>query len=332
MDGGVLSGGSRRAVSLLTLRSPDGQSATVVVQAKSSIEARDLPQLASQVRRSLEREAAPRLVGGLIAGRYLNSRIRQRLVDEGLNYADATGNVFLALGSPGLFLRDVGATTDPWRGPGRPRDSFRGSVAGRVVRALADFALPLTVPELIDRSGVSTGAAYRVVAFLERQGLLERRPRGPIAWVDWRPMIEGWGRDYELNLGEPALRLLAPRGIEQVREALSRTDGLPYVLTGSAGAAYFEEYAQVRLATIYTDDPEQLADRLDLRPVASGANVLLLRPPDDFVYDRAVERDGVLVAAPSQLVVDLLNGPGRAPSEAQSLLDWMEENESAWRR
>lgn len=30
--------------------------------------------------------------------------------------------------------------------------------------------------------------------------------------------------------------------------------------------------------------------------------------------------------------VDLLSGPGRGPAEAQALLDWMERNESAWRR
>jgi hypothetical protein len=42
--------------------------------------------------------------------------------------------------------------------------------------------------------------------------------------------------------------------------------------------------------------------------------------------------DGVMYAAPSQVAVDLLTGPGRSPAEGQALLDWMESNEPAWRK
>jgi hypothetical protein len=253
-------------------------------------------------------------------------------VEEGLNYADVTGNLHLSLEDPALFIRDAGASRDPWRGPGRPRDSFRGSIAARVVRTLVDFAPPMTVPVLIGRSEVSTGAGYRVVDFLERQDLVERQPRGPITRVDWRGMLERWAQDYELNLGETADMFLAPRGLPYLWERLGEGEESRYVLSGSAAAAHYEEYAQTRMAMLYTDDPQQLAGRLDLRPVESGANVLLVRPADPVVYARAQEREGIRIAAPSQVAVDLLNGPGRAPVEAQALLDWMERNESAWRR
>ena len=38
------------------------------------------------------------------------------------------------------------------------------------------------------------------------------------------------------------------------------------------------------------------------------------------------------IAAPAQVAVDLWNGPGRNPSEAQELLAWMSANESEWRK
>jgi hypothetical protein len=44
-----------------------------------------------------------------------------------------------------------------------------------------------------------------------------------------------------------------------------------------------------------------------------------------------VEADGISYVAPSQAVADLLTGPGRNPSEAEALLDWMRKNEDAWR-
>jgi hypothetical protein len=38
-----------------------------------------------------------------------------------------------------------------------------------------------------------------------------------------------------------------------------------------------------------------------------------------------------VTVAPTQLVVDLLTGPGREPSEGDELLAWMKRNEDAWR-
>ena len=83
---------------------------------------------------------------------------------------------------------------------------------------------------------------------------------------------------------------------------------------------------------IYSDNPAQLADHLDLRPVDSGANVMLARPAYDAVYDRRSTIDGLVMVAPSQAAVDLMTGPGRNPAEGESLLDWMEANIERWRQ
>jgi hypothetical protein len=316
---------------VVRIEAPKGEAGSVLIQAKGAFEARDVPRIkkwADDLSGELDPGATP-----MIVARYLNARVRQRLDDEGLAYADATGNLLLTLPRPALFLRDVGAARDPWRGPGRPRGSFRGPIAARVVRALVDFAPPMTVPELIERAGVSTGAGYRVVEFLEREDLLDRRRRGPITRVAWRAILERWAEDYELNLEEGALRMLEPRGIGTALGELRRVKPIErYVLTGSAAAAYFEEYAQPRMVLIYADNPPGLADQLALRPVDTGANVLLVPPTDEVVFERAVDRDGLRVAAPSQIAADLLNGPGRSPNEADALLDWMQNNESIWRR
>jgi hypothetical protein len=321
----------KRVDGVIEVSAPDGDSSLLLVEVKRNVESRDVPELARRLR-ELGTELEAPADAAILAAQYLNSSVRERIVQEGLNYADATGNLHLSLEEPALFIRDTGASRDPWRGPGRPRDSFRGTIAARVVRALVDFAPPMTVPALIERSEVSTGAGYRVVDFLERQDLVERQPRGPITRADWRGVLERWARDYELNLAETADTFLAPRGLRSLWERLSGMEESGYVLSGSAAAAYYEEYAQARMAMLYADAPQRFAERLDLRPVESGANVLLVRPADPVVYARAQEREGIRIAAPSQVAVDLLNGPGRAPVEAQALLAWMERNESAWRR
>jgi hypothetical protein len=199
------------------------------------------------------------------------------------------------------------------------------------VRALTDFPPPMTVPELVERSGASTGATYRMVEFLEREAYIERERRGPITRVDWRRMLERWSEDYEFATSNPTSSFLQPRGLPALVGALCSASDVRYAVTGSVAAEYFARYAPARLAMVYVDDPNRAADQLGLRPVDSGANVLLAAPKDDFVYERARVIDELNIAAPSQVAVDLLTSPGRGPSEAVALLDWMQENERAWR-
>ena len=89
--------------------------------------------------------------------------------------------------------------------------------------------------------------------------------------------------------------------------------------------------ALARLAVLFVDDLEEAAGILGLRPAEAGANVILAEPFDPVVYERRREQEGVSYAALSQNAADLLTSPGRGPSEAEELMDWMEENEDAWR-
>ncbi|MBA2731053.1 MAG: hypothetical protein H0U48_09930 [Euzebyaceae bacterium] len=82
---------------------------------------------------------------------------------------------------------------------------------------------------------------------------------------------------------------------------------------------------------VYVDHSSNSADEFDLRPTDAGANVILLEPYDDVVFERLVEHNGLKLVNPSQLAVDLLTGPGRSPSEGQELLAWMKEHTDAWR-
>ncbi len=324
--------GDLQVDALVELQAPDGSRTVLVVEAKRELATRDVANILEQLelvhgRMDRQMRAQPMLIA-----RYLAASTRERLERQGAAYADATGNLRIVLDRPALFLRDTGAQRDPWRGPGRPRGSLKGPPAARVVRALADFAPPFTVPELIQRSGASTGATYRVVEFLEQEDLIERRPRGQITTVDWRALLERWSEDYGFQVTNAVVSYLAPRGLSTLVQALRGAPELRYVLTGSLAAERFAPYAPSRLAAIYVDRFDQAAERLDLREVHAGANVLLATSDYDVVFERAQNIDGLRLAAPSQVAVDLLTAPGRGPTEAQALLDWMRANELAWRR
>ena len=82
---------------------------------------------------------------------------------------------------------------------------------------------------------------------------------------------------------------------------------------------------------MYVEDAHQASGVLGLREAGAGANVMLLEPFDPVVFDRGAARGGLRCAAPSQLAVDLLTGPGREPLQGEEMLRWMRDNEHAWR-
>lgn len=321
----------RRVDALIKLRAPDDSSALVVVEAKRQLAARDVPYLLEQLDEYRQTLRGDQPTVMMLVARYLPLSVREQIEQRGACYADATGNLRLVLDRPSLFLRDVGASRDPWRGPGRPLGGLKGPAAARVVRALVDFTPPYTVPQLIERSGASTGATYRVVEFLEQEALIEREPRAAITSVNWRALLERWSRDYGFQQNNPTVSCLAPRGLPALLDGL-RTNPKPrYALTGSLAIEDTIAYAPARLAMIYVDQAQDAMQRLDLRPAETGANVLLAPTDYDVVFQRTRDVDRLCIAAKSQVVVDLLTAPGRGPSEAQALLDWMTANESSWR-
>jgi hypothetical protein len=315
--------------SVIDITAPDGQGLTLVIEAKRSIAPRDVQPILDQLAALASNRAKNPLIPVLVA-RYLPETTRQRIVDAGAGYIDATGNVRITADRPALLLSDRGADNDPWRGPGRPRSGLRGEPAARVVRALVDFAPPYSVPDLAERAGSSTGATYRVTEFLEQEELIARQPYGQITEVRWRELLTLWSEDYGLTTN-PVSLFIEPRGLDAFVERLRDITEVKYVLSGSLAAEKMAWVAPARQAVVYADDPQQLAAATGLRPTEVGANVVVATPRYDVVFDRAATAEGLRTAAPSQIVVDLLTGPGRNPSEAVGLLDWMEANEPVWR-
>ena len=304
--------------------------ATLIVEAKRVVQGKDVSRLREKFDRLTWRFPRGQ---GLVVARYLSPPVRERLTEAGLSYVDATGNMRVEVDNPRLFISDRGADRDPWRGRGRPRGTLKGEPAAKIVRALSDFTGTWTVRELVGASQASTGATYRVVEFLEREGLVTRDDRGRINVFDWVQVLRRWSNDYGFTRNNEVTRWIAPRGIPALMERLSSSEESErYAVTGSLAAAEWAPYAPARLAMVYVADSRKLSAQWDLRAADVGANVMLAQPEYEVVFERSVTNaDGVAVAAPSQVVVDLMTGPGRNPSEAEELLEWMKRNEQSWR-
>jgi hypothetical protein len=306
---------------LLRLRAPSGEEATLVVQSKATVEPRRVRDIVSSV------SVAPDSCV-LVLAPFLSLRAREELVGAGAAYADATGNLRIALDKPAVFIETTGASSNP-EPEDRPLRSLKGPSAGRVVRALCDFRPPYGVRELAARAGASPASVSRVVDLAGREALLERGARGEITNVDWAALIRRWTQDYAFATSNHATTFLEPRGLDELMRKLTRAEA--YAVTGSLPAAALAPVAAPRLAAVYVENAAQASQQLELRAAEAGSNVVLLEPFDSVVFDRTWSRDGITYAALSQVAADLRTGPGRAPAEGTELLKWMGENEDAWR-
>ncbi len=283
----------------LIIRAPDGAASTVLVEAKRRLEPKDVDQMA--VTRP-PRADQPLLV----AAPFLSPRAQDRLIRIGYAYADLTGNIRLTLTKPGLVIQTTGATQNPEPTP-RDRKSLKGPKAGRLIRALSDFRPPLGLRELAKRAGVDAGYASRVVEFLSREAIVVRATRGPITAIDWPALLRRWSQEYTSMERRRVAMYLARRGLDSVIERVRAMSG-DYVVSGTA-----------------------IARDLEIRPTDAGANLALATPFDPVVFERTSKKNGVIVAALSQVVADLLTSPGRGPNEAEALMAWMSERENVWR-
>ena len=308
----------------MRLSAPDGRAAILKVLPVPSLTPRDV--LVLRVRHLAGEAELP----DLVVAPYLSAETRRRLWETGIGYADATGNVRLSVETPGLYIEVQGAERDPALRR-RPDRRLAGPRAGRLVRALCTHPDPLGVRQLAERAALSPGYVSRLLAFLEREGLVERDESGRTRCPDWPRLLRYWAEQAPLTRRGERRWLLAPRGISDLRTRLTNAD-LRYRVTGSLAAARVAPVAPSRMAMLYVEDAEEAATVLSLRPVDSGANVLLVEPKDERLLEEGlVSDDGICYAPLPQVAADLLSAPGRGPAEAEALIDWMAEHEDQWR-
>jgi hypothetical protein len=319
-------GSDSRIDAVAALHAPSGQTGRIAFETRARLAPKDVAGLAEYARaRAAQVQAAL-----IVVAPYLSESTRARLREREVGYLDLTGNARVIVPEPGLFIETQGATEDP-DPENRPARSLRGPKAGCIVRALIDRKRSPGVRELAALTGTDAGYLSRVLAFLDKEALITRVDRGRIQSVDWPVLLRRWAREAPLESRGDVRSYLEPRGLSSLVNRLTQSVE-QHVVTGSLAANVFAPAAPPRLATIWIRNVPEAATRLGLRPVETGANVLLIEPRDGGVFVGAANRQGFCCAAPSQIAADLLTSPGRGPAEGEELISWMQAHEEDWRQ
>ncbi len=311
-------------------------SAELLIVVKQAITPRDVTSQLGLVREILNRsEPQPVL---LLVAPWISPRTQRELRDREIGYLDLTGNVSLSVPRPAIRLFLQGNAKPPQAGLGASEGksvTLRGPRAGRLTRFLTDFAPPYRAKDIADATGVSLGWVSRLLKNLEDRLLITREGR-VVVDVDGQGLLRARSEVYDVLTDNQPAGMVAVDGIDDV---IRRLAALPDVygesrkvaVTGSYAARAVAPLASGGQLMLYVDDPDSWVDELGLLPVDERADVLLLQPGDQIVYEGRRPIDGVPHVALTQVVLDCLSGPGRMPAEGDAVLEYL-VGKGTWRR
>jgi hypothetical protein len=323
--------GTAQVESIIDVTIPNGGLVSFLVEARASVTPRDAQQLFSGIARRY-RQLNPFGTSILVVAPWISTRTQNILVEEGINYIDLTGNARVEVASPALFLSHRGANRSPEPKP-RGKARVRGPKAGRLIRLLVDVRPPYSVNQISSVAHLSPGYVSRLLDTLDEEALVERGRKGEVTATDVTGLLRRWVESYAVFGTNEARSFVAAKGPSELLQRIERVDKADtrLAVTGSFAAVRLAPVAAPSLLLAYAANIERTAHTLGLLPADRGANVVLLKPFDEVIWDRTTDDFGVDYVAPSQVVVDCLTGNGRMPAEGEALLEWMMQDENAWR-
>ena len=124
---------SRRPDAKVMITAADGRQATVLIEAKSRLEPKDIDGLIRQLQ-DYEVSVSTKPGALVVAAPFVSPRARAMIRASGAGYVDLTGNVLVRVDDPALYLERQGATENP-NPRERPARSLKGPKAARVARS-----------------------------------------------------------------------------------------------------------------------------------------------------------------------------------------------------
>jgi len=289
----------------------------IVVEVKSSGQPRMARAAANQLLRY--REYGPD-VYCVFAAPYISPRSAEICAEEEIGYIDLAGNCRLAFDQ--VYIEQEGRP-NPFSEK-RDLRTLYSPKAERVLRVLLnDPKKGWRLQPLAEEAEVSLGQTSNVKKLLEDREWLTIAENG-LQLSNPDQLLAEWVENYRFrrNATKNYYTLKSVAEIEAELAELCQQQEIPYALTGfSASARYAPAVRYQRVMAYVGRGIDEVANLLSLKEVASGANVTLISPYDEGVLYGRRSIDGIEVAMPVQVYLDLLDIKGRGEEAADVLLN-----------
>jgi len=125
----------------------------------------------------------------------------------------------------------------------------------------------------------------------------------------WPTALRRWIESYDVFKTNRSQTFVARQGPVNLMQRF--TDDGDIAVTGSFAAVRLAPVAAPAMLVAYARDAETTATAFGLLPADRGANVVLLRPFDEVVWERTMVAEAICYVSPSQVAADCLTGNGR---------------------
>lgn len=289
----------------------------IVIEVKSSGQPRMARAAVNQLLRYREYDPD---VYCVFAAPYISSRSAEICAEEEVGYLDLAGNCRLAFDQ--VYIEQEGRP-NPFAEK-RDLRTLYSPKAERILRVLlCDPKKTWRVKGLAEEAEVSLGQVSNVKKLLEDREWLAGTEEG-LRLGSPAQLLAEWAQNYRFrrNTSRNYYTLKSVAEIEADLAELCRQREIPYALTGFSAAARYAPAVRYQRAMAYVGGSiDEVADLLSLKEVASGANVTLISPYDEGVLYGRRPIDGIEVAMPVQVYLDLLDIKGRGEEAADVLLN-----------
>jgi Transcriptional regulator, AbiEi antitoxin, Type IV TA system len=300
---------------LISLEVPEGAQ-TLIVEVKNTGQPRVARDAVNQLLRFSQE--FPQAFPVFIAP-YISPKAAEICELAGVGYIDFSGNCRLSFqeiyiektGNPNVFSEK------------RDLRSLYSPKAENILRVLLTPPIKTwKIQELADEAGVSVGQVAKVKNLLLNREWL-READGMVMSEPLR-LLNEWAQNYNFrkNRVKDFYSMKSISEIEFGLANLCKGEKLTYALTSFSGAARLAPAVRYQRVFAYVEDTDKdVAGLLNVKEVPSGANVSLLTPYDEGIFYGSKEMNGVSIASPIQIYLDLKTYRGRGEEAADMLLE-----------
>lgn len=306
-----------------------GRPITVLIESRKAVYPRDARELVWRVREAAHRRPQQENKGDLpamVVAESISPGAKEFLAAERIGFYDAGGSLYLP--APGAYLY----VQKP--APASQSRAMRSLFTGRRAQVLHAMLLKpqdwFGVKDLAERSQVLPSTVSPVLAELERQDWVRTRGQGPSKQrqlAEPAAVLDAWTKHLASTASEAPRRYFVPAapGTDPA-ERLDRTfdaEQAPYALSFEAAAQRYTPFlssiSQLRVRALDDAATTAALAAIGARPVNEGANLIVIaaKSADDLPFRERL--DGVWLASPIQVYLDLLGAEGRGREMAEHL-------------
>jgi hypothetical protein len=257
---------------------------------------------------------------GIFLAPYISPKSSDICRQEGIGYLDLAGNCYLSF--DGVYI-EQGGKPNVFKARTDLRSHYSPK-AERVLRVLLNNPRrSWKVDELAKEAQVSLGQISNVKKLLMDREWVQADKAGFVL-KEPDQLLREWEENYSFRRNK-ILDFYSIKGPAQIEADLveyCNRKKVKYAFTGFSGAARLAPAVRYQRAMAYLKDlDEDVASRLALKEVSSGANISIFSPYDEGIFYGASEVAGAQVASPVQVYLDVRTFRGRGEEAAQVLFE-----------